>query len=83
MPTVLRNLHKFTRKLMWKAIAVFSAVEAYEIDQLIDTGVDACGIPVEKLWSDADVLGDGHVRKQADTLKHVTDPAVGRGDIQA
>src|SRR6185437_3204715 len=46
-----------------------------QIDQLLRAGIDLLLMPPEQLWGDADILGNAHVRKQADALKDVTDTA--------
>ena len=45
--------------------------QAHQGQQLIHPPVDGGLIPLQKPRYDADVVAHGHVRKEADTLKHV------------
>ena len=46
-----------------------------EVEQPRDVG----GARAGDAWSDADILGDGHVREQADALEDIADPPAQRG----
>ncbi len=49
--------------------------QADQIEQLVRAGASAIGRPALQTRHQADVLFDGHVRKQPDVLQHVADAA--------
>src|SRR5215813_142892 len=51
-----------------------AAGQFHEVKQLGDTGLDVRFRPSQELRRDGDILPDGHVRKQTDTLEHIADP---------
>jgi len=75
-------------ELVGKAVAMLGAVEPHQLDQLVDAGGDPRIIPAEQPRRDGDVLGDRHVREEADVLKHVAEPPaqldrIDRADVLA
>src|SRR5260370_29286161 len=60
------------RQLVRIAVAVLGRVEADECQELVDAIVDARLVPVPQPRHRADVVADGHMRKEAPALEHVT-----------
>ena len=54
---------------------MLGAVEADQVDQLVDPARDGGRVLAEQAGGDPDVLGHRHVRKQADALEDVADAA--------
>src|SRR5205807_4380876 len=72
-------------ELVGAAVAVDRRVEADEVEQLVDPGLDAAALPAEEAGDGGDVGGDVEVRKQSDLLDDVADAPpqrhrVGGGD---
>ena len=73
-------------ELLGIAVLVHLGIEADEVEQLVDAGVDPGLVPAEHAGHQGDVLGDAHVREEAAGLDDVADAAaqlvpVDRGDV--
>jgi hypothetical protein len=60
-------------KLAGKPFAKLAVAETDQREQRLDPRRRPRVVPAEQLRRDADVLGDSHVREQADALEHVAD----------
>ena len=58
-----------------KAVAMLCAVEADEVEQLVDAIRDFIGRRAQQFWRDADIVGDAQMRKQPAALEHIADTA--------
>ena len=63
------------RELARIAVAIARRIHVDAREQFVDAPIDACAVPSEQARNGGDVVGDRHVRKQADLLDHVTDRA--------
>ena len=71
------------RDLRRVAGAVVLRRQVDEVEQLVDAGGDLLLRPAEQLRHGGDVLGDGHVREEADLLDHVADAAAELGLVES
>ncbi len=70
-------------KFVRQAVAILRAVEPHQIEQFVDPRGNLGGRRAEKLWRDADIAGDGEMRKQPAALEHVADPPPQQDRIDA
>ena len=71
------------RDLRRVAGAVVLRRQVDEVEQLVHAHGDLLLRPAEQLRHGGDVLGDGHVREEADLLDHVADAAAELGLVQS
>ena len=63
------------RELTRVTVAIARRIHMDAREQFVDAPIDACAVPSKQARNGGDVVGDRHVRKQADLLDHVTDRA--------
>ena len=71
------------RELVRVAVAIFGGVEADQVEQLVDALFDAFRIPLPQPRHRADVVADGHMRKEAGLLDDVAHLQAERGGVDA
>src|SRR5204862_4800136 len=71
------------RELVRVAVAIFGGVEADQVEQLVDALFDAFRIPLPQPRHRADVVADGHMRKEAGLLDDVAHLQEERGGVDA
>ena len=61
------------RKLGGPTMGEFGRLKADEMEQLIDAGIQPGRVPIFKSGDEANIFGDGEMRKQTGVLNDVTD----------